>query len=380
MTDQWCILDDMFPNVLSAFRVAEYNAYLTASPGLTIFSSHPSLPQFKVTYAGLYPEFAERVQPLTDQAVAGHRFAYLIFLNNVNRFLNGLQLFKMPFAFTLYPGGGFGLNEAESDAKLLRVTASNLLQGVLATQTVTDAYLAEKAPHVPRDFVFGGVIHPAYFTAEHQVEATHRPRYGRDKPHFDVCFVAEKYMPDGANKGWPVFAAAAQQLIAGCQDIRLHVIGGFGEEDLPGCTLPLERVILHGRVQTHTLRRLLLQMDAIVSPNEPFKLHPGNFDGFPTGCCVEASLCGAAMMISDVLGMNCIYRDGEDIGLIEPNVPSLVHRVLEFARDPDELARIGEAGRRVTHAALHPALQIGRRKAFLSAAAARAGVSLGLGD
>lgn len=377
MTDQWCILDDSFPNLLSAFRIAEYNAYLAASPGLTVLSTNPQLPRFKAEYAELYPEFAERVQPASNRTVQGRRFAYLIFLNNAYYSLNGLQAFGVPFAFTLYPGGGFGLGDPESDAKLLKVTSSNLLQGILTTQNVTNAYLAERAPHVPRDLLFGATIHPAYFTSEHQAEAMHRPRYGRGKPVLDICFAAVKYMPDGANKGWPIFAAAIEQLLASDTNIRLHVVGGFSAQDCLSPP-PEERVIFHGHALTHALRPLLLTMDAIVSPNEPFKLHAGNFDGFPTGCCIEASLCGAAMVVTDVLGINPVYRDGEDICLIEPSVQALVERVRALAARPDALAAIGEAGRRTTHSALHPDLQIGRRKEFLTAAAARAGVDLGL--
>ncbi|CAN7203457.1 glycosyltransferase family 4 protein [Phenylobacterium sp. LjRoot219] len=378
MADKWCILDDFFPNVLSAFRIAEYNAYLAASPELTIFSSHPRLAQFKATYAQFYPEFAERVQPAEGKSVQGHRFAYLVFLNNANTFLAGLHNLGIPYAFTLYPGGGFGLNEPESDAKLLRVTGSDLLQGVLTTQNVTEAYLAEKAPHVPRDFVFGAVIHPAYFTARHQAEVARRPRYGRDKEEFDVCFVAEKYMPGGANKGWPIFAAAMAELLARNPRIRLHIIGGFGEGDYVGPPLPRSRVAFHGRAVTEALRERLLAMDAVVSPNEPFKLHSGNFDGFPTASCVEASLSGAAMIVSDVLGMNPAYSDGQDIALVEPNARSLVDQILALAENPNHLAALGEAGRRTTHALFHPDLQVGRRKRFIGAAAARAGVHIRL--
>jgi lipopolysaccharide transport system ATP-binding protein len=382
MSARWCILDDIFPNVLSAFRVAEYNAYLESAPGLTILSSHPRLEQFKLAYAQLYPQFAERVQPLTAAAVQGNQFAYMVFLNNANTFLNGLHRLGIPFAFTLYPGGGFGLNEPESDAKLQRVMGSQLLQAVLTTQNATHAYLAQKAPHVSRQFLWGGVIHPAYFSEIHQAEAARRQRFGREKLGFDLCFVAQKYMPDGANKGWPVFAAAAKELVAADSRVRVHVVGGFGPEDYVAAVgqAPAERINFEPHMHTEQLRKFLLQMDAIASPNEPFKLHPGNFDGFPTGCCIEAALCGAAMILTDVLALNPLYQDGKDIVFIEPQVRDLVDRVHALMAQPAELARIGEAGRRSTHNAFHPNRQIGRRKIFLNAAAAKAGVELGFAD
>lgn len=378
MTDRWCILDDIFPNVLSAFRIAEYNAYLAASSGLTIFSTHPRLDDFKEVYAKLYPQFVNRIRPATDKEVSGYSFAYLMFLNNAHRFLRGLEYFQIPFAFTLYPGGGFGLNEAESDAKLDKVASSELLQGILTTQIVTEAYLEARIPRLRRDFVFGGVIHPTYFTVEHQAEAKRKPRYGQDKPMLDICFVAEKYMSGGANKGWPHFASAIPRLLAH-PDVRLHIVGGFTQGDYPYGELPPERVFFHGHVITQNLRSLLLQMDAIISPNEPYKLHGGNFDGFPTGCCIEAALCGATLIVSDVLQMNPVYRDGKDIALIRPDAQSVVERALALAANPAQLAEVGEAGRCVTHEIFHPDVQIGRRKAFVAASAARVGVDVGFG-
>lgn len=377
MGDRWCILDDYFPNLLTTFRVAEYHAYLAASPELTIFSSSPRLEKIMPHYAAFYPKFAHRIKPYSRAALSDQRFAYTVFLENAHEYLSDLEHHRIPFAFTLYPGGNFGVDEPESDAKLRAVTSSELLRGVVTTQNLTERYLAQKAPHVPRQFVFGVVMHPFYFTPQHEAEAAERPRYGSGKPYLDLCFVAHKYIAGGANKGWPTFAGALPKLLAHPQ-IRAHVIGGFSAADYSGPPLPEDRVVFHGSALTGDLRRLLLTMDAIVSPNEPFKIRDGYFDGFPTGCCVEASLCGAAMVVSDVLGMNPAYRDGEDIVLIEPDVGALVEKVLALAERPDTFAAIGEAGRQASRQMFHPALQVGVRAAFLSTAAERVGVDLGL--
>jgi lipopolysaccharide transport system ATP-binding protein len=114
-------------------------------------------------------------------------------------------------------------------------------------------------------------------------------------------------------------------------------------------------------------------MDAIVSPNQPFKLHAGNLDGFPTGCCVEASLCGVAMIVTDALKQNPGYVDGRDLLLTAPVPEAIVARIAELLADPARIASIGQRGQQVTRRLYAPGLQIGSRHALLKALAGREG-------
>ena len=374
---KWCILDDFFPNMLSGFRVAEFNAYLAATDQLAIFSTYHGFENAHAQYAALYPQFADRVRQYTPLEVGRYHFVYAHFLNNIFKFLPIIENFNLPFMMTLYPGGGFGLNEPVSDMKLARVAASRCLRGIITTQRVTEEYLQQRYPQVPIYPIYGGVMSEVYFTASHVAATEKRRRYGYDKDQLDICFIAEKYMPQGINKGYPGFVQAMARVASVLPQARIHVVGGYGPEDFP-VPVPPERWQFHGYLYTAELREFMLDMDLIVSPNLPFKLHPGNFDGFPTGSCVEASLCGVGMAVTDPLNLNQSYSDGEDIIFITPDPVAIAERIIDLAVDPARLADLGRRGCATSRDAFAPREQIGRRMEALTAAAATMRVDLGL--
>jgi lipopolysaccharide transport system ATP-binding protein len=120
MQSDICVLDDFFPNLLTGFRVAEYNAYLAEFEHLQVLSNYGHFAVHHAQYAAQYPQFAARVREFSPQALSGFGLAYLNFLNNAVMYLPYLTQAQLPFVMTLFPGGGFGLHEPESDAKLLQ--------------------------------------------------------------------------------------------------------------------------------------------------------------------------------------------------------------------------------------------------------------------
>lgn len=375
----WWVIDDFFPNLLTGFRVAEYNGLLGHFPGLRIASTYGGFDEAHAQYAARYPRFAERVLRLDPAALAGSHLAYVNFLNNAHAYLPHLQAHRVPFVMTLYPGGGFGLYEPASDAKLTEVLASPLLREVIVTQPVTRDYLRARAPAaLAVTEIFGVVSHPLYFDAP---QASPRRRFGVHKNSFDVAFVAEKYMPRGLNKGFPAFVRGVQAAIAGAPDVdwRIHVVGGFDRDDWraelrPGGADLGERVVLHGRLETGELRQWFGGIDLVVSPNLPGALHRGNFDGFPTGCCVEAALCGTAFAATDPLGLSeGRFRDGEHYWHLEPGAAAVTAALLALAAQPQRLAALGLAGQARAQDLFSPQRQIGGRIAVLERQSASAG-------
>lgn len=362
---RWAILDDFYPNLLTGFRVAEYHAYLARFPRLTVQSTLGDFEARHAELAALHPAAAARVEKLSPRGMRRVRFAYLNFLNNAAAYLPILEQRGIPFVMTLYPGGGFGLNEPASDAKLDRVCGSPLLRHVIVTQHATADYLAARHPRVAQSLVFGCVVSPTYFAED----AAPRAWFGAGKDSYDVCFVAEKYMPHGRNKGYPAFVDAARRVAAELPAARFHVVGGFDASDWPlGELAP--RMTFHGRLETGALRALLRTIDVVASPNLPYLLHPGNFDGFPTAGCVEAALAGAAMVVSDPLGLNRgRYADGTEIMIAAPDAAPLAAALLALGRDPARLRAIAEAGRARSRALYAPAAQIEPRVAILERAA-----------
>lgn len=373
----WVILDDFFPNLLTGFRVAEYNAYLQAYPTLRTLSTLGDFAQRHAEYAERYPQHASRVQFFTEDALDGCAFAYLNFLNNAVLFLPHLERRRLPFVLTMYPGGGLGLNEPESDDKLKRVMSLPGLQGIITTQRVTADYLREFAPRhglrlPPLHTVTGVVVNPLYFAPD---MPAHGVYFGEGKPTFDICFVAEKYMPRGENKGYPEFIAMAHAL-ADLPQLRFHVVGSFTPDDIDVRALG-ERICFHGRLETSQMRSFFGDKDLVVSPNKPWTLHPGNFDGFPTGSCVEASLCGVAMMATDALKQDPGYGAAQAMLIVEPDdAAALAQQVRVLVADPAQLGRIARAGQALSRRLYAPEHQIGERTRVLEGAAAGVGLRL----
>ncbi|MBP8309066.1 MAG: glycosyltransferase family 4 protein [Burkholderiaceae bacterium] len=369
----WWVIDDFFPNLLTGFRVAEYNALLRHFPGLSIASTYGGFDEAHAAYAALYPELAPRVQRFSPESLAGCPLAYVNFLNNAVAFLPWLLAHRVPFVTTLYPGGGFGLYEAASDAKLAQLLAAPGLRELIVTQSVTRDYIRARAPEaLPITEIFGVVVNPVYFQPEQA-----RTWHGQGKPTLDIAFVAEKYMARGENKGFPAFVGGLAQALAGLarpQDLRVHVVGSFepadwrevAPADAPDLSQWPGGVSFHGRLETSQLRALMHGIDLVVSPNVPGSLHSGNFDGFPTGCCVEAALCGTAFAATDPLGLSQgRFVDGEHYLRLEPGARAVAQVVLALAAQPSRIAAIGRAGRAMTRRLFDPALQIGGRIAVL---------------
>ena len=110
---------------------------------------------------------------------------------------------SIPFAFTLYPGGGFNLGDPESEAKLARVLASPTLSAVIATQPVTVETLRRMGCPVPVHDIPGVVVNPTYVVGSRARTSIAQPGATR------ICFAAFRYDPGGRSKGFPEFLEAA---------------------------------------------------------------------------------------------------------------------------------------------------------------------------
>ena len=151
-------------------------------------------------------------------------------------------------------------------------------------------------------------------------------------------------MPHGEDKGYDVFVQVAQILATAGMPVRCHVVGGFDASVLPlGIAAPIFE--FHGLQPTAFFRQFYARMDAIFSPNRPFVLAPGAFDGFPTGCCIEAGLQAVTVFCTDELGQNIGLRDGIDFCLIRPEASDIVTKFANVLAQPDALASIGRNGR-----------------------------------
>lgn len=350
-TRKLVVLDDGFPSLRSPFRVAEYNAYLEQWKDAAVYSNARifralgevgSFAEVLEGYAGLYPELGSRVLKLPPEINLDGDLAYCLFLNNTSRFLPLIEENDAPFVFTLYPGGGFQLDQKGSDEMLSRVCSSPNFSKVIATQKVTRDYLLDRGFCGPEEveFVYGGVF-PSVQLARY---AAPRNEYKRDKDTFDVCFVAYKYKAESIkSKGYDMFVETAKRLAKTHEDVVFHVVGTFDEPDLDVSEIGA-KIRFHGPLATESFPAFYANMDIILSPTAPFTLQPGAFDGFPTGACIEAGLCGVAVFSSDPLEQNVAFEDGEEIVVVPRDARSISETIDHYYNNYDALRRLAGKG------------------------------------
>ena len=352
------IVDDFYPGILSAFRIAEYNHYLEHLPSAEVhstrssnffFRSKESFQEKMHEHSKYYPHLKGRIKKFNKRVKPNCKLLYTVFINNIYSVIDYVDKHRVPFVFTLYPGGGFHLNEPEADMKLARVFASPYFKKVFITQKITGEYLLEKGYCQAEDivFIYGCVLPSLQLSGL----LSNKRRFKVDKDSFDICFVAAKYTPRGVDKGFDVFIKVAKLLCERYGKINFHVVGSFDSSDIDVSSIS-DRITFYGLRPTDFFPGFYSGMDAILSPNVPFVLAPGAFDGFPTGSCMEAGLCGVAVFCSDPLQQNIAFEDRQEIVIIPRAAEEIAAIVERYHQVPEELYRLAENGQRAFSKAL----------------------------
>ena len=387
---------DRFPHTYG-FLIQQFVTYLRHFPDAVAYSFgrrvlEPYQPgQFQealTCFAASYPDLADRVTqlvPVLDRPpgecsrlrieTKGRRFskprlAHNIFAMNADLFRPLYEALRIPFSFTLNPGGAFRLDHPHSDDRLRRVFDSPLFRKVIVTYPLTRDYIVSRF-QVPEDRI---ALIPGTIVVESLLEAHRRPkrRFGVDKDTLDLCFVGMRYSPTGADKGYDRFIAAMLLLAPRLPRLRVHVVGNF-DADTVECAALAERITFHGPRDQGWLAAFYAGMDAIVSPNAANQLAKGAFDGFPVTSCIEAGMCGVALFASDPMGLNMWLRDGVDYVEIDRDPARLADCLESWLAEPDRLYALAASGERRFHAHWGEAAQMGPRVALMTELLAREG-------
>ena len=268
---------------------------------------------------------------------------YTIFLSNMVACMPIIEKFKIPFIFTLYPGGGFRVNDIESDNQLKTILNSKYFRKVIVTQNFTYEYLTLNNFCPPENilFVFGGIVPQTSLVDP----ISNKKFYNFDKQEFNICFCASKYTQKGEDKGYDIFIDFAHQLYNKFNFVYFHIIGGFGQEDIDVSKI-MDRTKFYGYLNFEDLSKEYKNMEVIVSPNQPFKLASGAFDGFPLGTLVEAVLNKVVVLTTDELKQNKYFEDGKEIIILENNAEDILKKTEELINNPELLKNIAEAGKK----------------------------------
>ena len=365
------IFDDFFPYPLSSFRFVEFAGLLDAFPAAAVHTSGSVLPAVGCnlgisevirTHVSIFPEHRDRVRPVRAGASLEGKAVYCVFLHNLCTILDAIYRDRSPFIFTLYPGGGFWLDAPNTNEQLKRIFDSPNFRCVIVTQPLTREYLlaGRLCDERRMRLIFGGVLPPP-----NRPTLPKKQLYGVHKKTVDVCFAAWRYMPMGRDKGYDTFIAAAKLLARRFEFVHFHAVGPWDESDVDVSGLG-GRMHFHPPMMSDDLKAFFRRMDLIVSPNIPFTLARGKFDGFPTGCCVEAGLSGVAVCASDELKQNGPFTHGRDILITTVSPAEIAEMAGAAISDYESLTELARRGQTTFSQVFGWAAQMGPRLAILS--------------
>jgi glycosyltransferase involved in cell wall biosynthesis len=343
------VIDSTFPQEKPyAFRNSEINEYIRRIDNFQSYTMYKMKPKNswpvdhelgmseqefltnRKGYLKYYPSNENALNHLADGKKYKFKLAYSFFLSETYTLLPFYIKHKIPFVFVLYPGGLFSLKSKESDIMLREIFASDYFRGVIVTQQITMDHLLQKNLCNPDDvhLIYGGFVQ---FT---RGDVKPKILFKKHKQTLDICFVAAKYSEHGIDKGYDLFIDVAKRISAETEDVRFHVVGGFDEKDIDVGEIG-DRITFYGYLQPAELAEFYSSMDIFLSPNRPFKLYEGNFDGFPLG--IDAAYCGAALFVADELKMNRNYIEDEEIVVIPLDPDEISKKILEYRANPDRL-------------------------------------------
>jgi hypothetical protein len=291
---------------------------------------------------------AENIRYFNPNIKINAVLAYVIFQNSVEVLVPYFEKHHIRFAFTLYPGGGFGMPSGaenrnhksilRSDLQLRYIFNSPMFERVFIHHTTIYNYIVESGLCDPRKIAFlrGG------FADIRKEDAKPRKYFGMDKKKLDVCFVAHKYTRYGEDKGYDVFVSTARTLTD--LDIHFHVVGEW-DEDVIDVTDLLGKISFYRVLSTEELIEFFLDKDIILSPTRAHYPRYGKFDGFPL--VINAGICGVAMFVTDPMKQNEDFVSGSSIEIITTDKNKISEKIGFYYRNPEKLMNLAKRGQEI---------------------------------
>ena len=345
------VFDTIFPHPISGFRLEEFKILLShfknskillSSESYSLVKSSKELHKIHINdFLNKNINLKNKLKPFKGFLNINTKLFYCIFLNNMIKFIDTLEEKKIPFIFTLYPGGGFQMDDEISNFKLKKICSSSYFKTVIVTQKITKEYLLKNnfCKEDKIKLIFGGVV--PQNSLKNNLEKKY---YFKDKNTLDICFCAAKYMPKGIDKGYDVFIKLAHNLSHKYNFINFHIIGGYNEEEIDVTTIK-NNITFYGYLNFTELETIFKNIDIIISPNKSFVLYNGAFDGFPLGTVVEAALNGVMVILSDDLNQNTLFIDNQELIITESTSESIEKIILNLIDNPNKLVEIAKNGK-----------------------------------
>lgn len=360
------IFDDIFPHPLSDWRLKEH-AFLLANIEKSVvytgqvmegerYAPAQDFDVHRDAFELACPDLVGRVKALQSSIPLRARLAYCLFYNNIDPLFGYLEKFDIPFVFTLYPGGGFEPYNPEVRKRLATIFSSPLFRHVIVNMPFVYQFVVEDmgVDQSKVSFIYGAPL----------TVPLALPDAGSKGETIKVVFCAHRYSHYGLEKGFDVFCKVAKALES--EGFEFYVIGNYDQENSP---VELKNVQFLGSMMPEAMGEQLSAFDILLSPNRSF-VFQGQFDGFPTGTAVHASLAGCMLMVSDGLdnAAEAGLEDGEDLILISDRPSEIVSHLRSLASRRERIREMACSGREKLLAYFDDSYQLGRRMDIMSAA------------
>jgi hypothetical protein len=298
------IIDNIFPNPISDWRYIEFTEYLRAFQKVCIYTgvienNKIFVPKDYLKHKELYVNKLNldhaswhTIKALNVTTNIAAKLGYCLFYYNLTHAFPIFHRYRIPFAFTLYPGGRFSIYDVTVRDSLIKYVNSPLFRHLFVNMPNIYDYALQQLglPEEKVTLVYGVPI-----SAEDSDWAEIQLcRF--EQSILNVCFAAYSYMHMGLSKGFDVFCRLAK-LLEGFNDIKFFVIGGHSESDSFFKYHP--NVNFLGELSIEQMDRQFEKMHIVVSPVRSHVFSAGCFDGFPTGAALRAILNGCVYVGTD---------------------------------------------------------------------------------
>ncbi len=315
------IFDDIFPWSGSGFRFVEFNYYLKNAQNIEVYSTFSSMKFMSEDYdqdnlvaESSFNDKIHLVNGIEDVPKMGGY--YCLFINNLEPVIQLAQRDQAPFAFTLYPGGGFEFSSVSSLEKLKQILCHPLLHKVIATQPITLEVLEKlNFPSEKIEYIFGVVTDSGQ-------KLKFFDRRMLPKKIRRIVFAAHRYDELGLNKGLDLFIQMADEYISRNANVEFHVVGPW-EKAIQSLSMHPKSYETHEIIPSNQLGSFFSKMDIAVFPTRPNINLQGCFDGFPTATMVQTALAGCITVTTNPLKQLTPLVRNLDYYEVEPTFESV---------------------------------------------------------
>lgn len=340
------IFDDVLPSPFSPWRGHEFKCLLENFPNSIViadqrqknFSGKVSFRKRKFNLGIKYQILSKKLSKHSVFLNINSKIFYTLFFGSISYYFEKLEKYKINFVFTLYPGGEWEFYNSHKDKRLIQIVCSRYCKGVLVNQKCTYDYLIDNLALNNHNIklIHGVTLDFSEFS---------QIREYQEFEIIKIVFIGHKYTNNGEDKGLPIFLEVAQQFAN--KNVEFYIIGNFDIKNF-NVSENILNIKFLGLLAESNLNDFLSKTHIVLSPNSPFKLHKGAYDGFPLGAVGTAGVLGNLILTTDFFNESKFigFIPNEHFVLIQDNEVDVLDKLTYYIYSFEERKKIALSGQK----------------------------------